>query len=181
MVDPIYREQDLVAALKTGQRQAFSELYDRYAPNMLSVLIKLTQSEADAENLLQDTFVKVWRNIHSYDAAKGRLYTWLITITRRVALDFMRSSYFSERLQNQPVDSAVAIHSQDEAMDRLNFLGIEKPLANLEPNLRSIIEMQYFRGYTQQEIADETGLPLGTVKTRTRTALLTLRKQLENV
>lgn len=175
------QENEFVERLKGGEQAAYSELYDRYGQAIYSVIFETTHSEDDTENLVQDTFVKIWRNIHRYEAEKGRLFTWLITIARRVALDFVRSNYFIEKKKIQNDETAVSLVSPATEMQRLEYLGLEKAVEKLEPNLRQVIDYQYFLGYTQQEVADETGLPLGTVKTRTRAALLLLRKNLENV
>lgn len=176
-----YSEIEFVERLKGGEQSAYSELYDRYGQAIFNVILETTHSESDTENLVQDTFVKIWRNIHRYEASKGRLFTWLVIIARRVALDFVRSNYFLEKKKIQNDENAVTISSPASEMQRLEYLGLESAVKKLEPHLRQVIDFQYFMGYTQQEVADETGLPLGTVKTRTRAALLFLRKNLENV
>ncbi|MBX2891496.1 MAG: sigma-70 family RNA polymerase sigma factor [Saprospiraceae bacterium] len=173
-----FSEPALVERLQSGERTAFAELYDRYGRNLYALIFEIVQTETDAENLLQDTFVKIWRNIGRYDASKGRLYTWLTVIARRVALDFVRSNYFLEKRSIQSADTAVSVQSPAPEMERLEHIGLERAVEQLEPNLRQVIDMQYFMGYSQQEVADETGLPLGTVKSRTRAALLRLRAQL---
>ncbi len=174
----IFSETAFVERLQTGERAAFAELYDRYGQSLFAVISEIVRTPADAENLLQDTFVKIWRNISRYDAEKGRLYTWLVVVARRIALDFVRSAYFSEKLKIQNTDAAVSIESHAPEMKKLEFLGLETAVGTLDANLRQVIDLQYFMGYTQQEVADETGLPLGTVKTRTRAALLHLRQRL---
>lgn len=173
-----YSEQTFVERLQAGERAAFAELYDRYGRNLYAVIFEIVPSETDAENLLQDTFVKIWRNIARYDASKGRLYTWLVVIARRMALDFVRSNYFSEKQMIQPAETAVSVESPAPEMQRLEHIGLTQAVQRLEPNLKQVIDLQYFMGYTQQEVADETGMPLGTVKSRTRAALLYLRQHL---
>lgn len=177
-LSPVFSEQALIERLQLGERAAFAELYDRYGRNLYAVIFEVTKSESDAENLLQDAFVKIWRNISRYDAGKGRLYTWLVVIARRMALDFVRSNYFLERQTIQPADSAVSVESPAPEMQRLDHIGLELAVGRLEPHLKQVIDLQYFMGYSQQEVADETGLPLGTVKSRTRAALSHLRQQL---
>ncbi len=174
-------EVDFVARLKAGDQAAFSELYDRYGRAIYNVILEHTRSEPDAENLVQDTFVKIWRNIDRYDATKGRLFTWLVVIARRVSLDFTRSKYFLSKSKIQTEEKAVTMESPAPEMQQLEYLDLETETKKLAPNLKQIIDLQYFMGYTQQEVADETGLPLGTVKTRTRAALMFLRKNLEHV
>lgn len=171
-------EQQFVQHLQAGEEAAYADLYDRYGRNLYAVLLDIVHAESDAEHLLQDAFVKIWQNIHRYDGSKGRLYTWLLTLVRRLALDFVRSQYFRERQMNRVLENAVHIESPAVEMTVLDYIGLEKVLATLEPPLRQVLVMQYFMDYTQQEIADETGLPLGTVKSRTRTALSQLRAKM---
>lgn len=178
MKTAVFSEQALIERLQAGERAAFAELYDRYGKNLFAVIFEIVKSEPDAENLLQDTFVKIWRNISRYDAAKGRLYTWLVVIARRMALDFVRSHYFLEHKTIQAAETAVSVESPAPEMQRLEHIGLETVVGRMEPALKQVIDLQYFMGYTQQEVADETGLPLGTVKSRTRAALLYLRQQL---
>ncbi len=177
-MSPAFSEQALIERLQQGERAAFAELYDRYGRNLYAIIFEVTKSETDAEHLLQDTFVKIWRNITRYDASKGRLYTWLVVIARRMALDFVRSNYFLEKRTIQSADSAVYVESPAPEMQRLDHIGLDRAVGRLEPHLRQVIDLQYFSGYSQQEVADETGLPLGTVKSRTRAALSHLRQQL---
>lgn len=168
----------LIGRLQQGERAAFDELYDRYGKSLYAVIFEIVKSGTETENLLQDTFVKIWRNIGRYDAHKGRLYTWLLTIARRIALDFIRSSYFLEKKMVQPGETAVSIESPAPEMQQLEHIGLDSAIGRLAPPLKQVIDLQYFQGYTQQEVADKTGLPLGTVKSRTRAALLHLRQQL---
>lgn len=168
-------EKQFIESLKLGDRQTFALLYDRYGNNLFQVIVKIIASESEAENLLQDVFVKIWRNIHRYDASKGRLYTWLITIARRVAIDFVRSQYFKDKKLIQNEDSSVFIEQSRTEMVNLEYMDIDSIVAKLDAPQRQVIHLQYFMGYTQQEVADETGMPLGTIKSRTRTAMKNLR------
>jgi RNA polymerase sigma-70 factor (ECF subfamily) len=90
----LFSEEAFVQRLQSGERAAFAELYDRYGKSLFGIIFTIVKSESDAENLLQDTFVKIWRNIDRYEANKGRLFTWLAVIARRRALDFVRSNDF---------------------------------------------------------------------------------------
>lgn len=178
IAQPTFSESALVERLQAGERSAYAELYDRYARNLYAVIFEIVQSETEAENLLQDTFVKIWRNIGRYDASKGRLYTWLLVVARRLALDFRRSLFFSQKQTIQTAETAVYVESPAPEMQRLDHIGLDAAISRLDPPLKQVIDLQYFQGYTQQEVADETGLPLGTVKSRTRAALLHLRQYL---
>ncbi len=178
IAEPTPTETKLVERLKLGEQAAFAELYDNYGRALHGIIFHITNSAAETENLLQDTFVKIWRNIARYDPSKGRLYTWLVVVARRTALDFMRSAYFSQKQAIQSDDALVTVGAHAPEIKQVEFLGLDTTLAALEPKLKQVIDMQYFLGYSQQEVADELGLPLGTVKSRTRAALIHLRKQL---
>ncbi|HMX40718.1 MAG TPA: sigma-70 family RNA polymerase sigma factor [Saprospiraceae bacterium] len=173
-------EQYFVERLRSGDEAAYAELYDRYGRNLYTVIAGVVHEPSDAKHILQDAFVKIWQNIHRYDPAKGRLYTWLLTLVRRLALDFVRSQYFRERQMIRPVENAVHVQSPAAEMLLLDHIGLDEVLTNLEPHLRQVLLLQYYMGYTQQEVADETGLPLGTVKSRTRAALSQMRAQLSD-
>ncbi|MCC6817214.1 MAG: sigma-70 family RNA polymerase sigma factor [Saprospiraceae bacterium] len=172
-------EHELIQGLKSADEKTYSILYDRYANNLYGVINKLVNSESESENLLQDCFVKIWRNIESYDPSKGRLYTWMITIARNLALDYKRSQYFISKKMIQNEDSLVNISAETKSITKLDYLGLEKILINLDHNLKQMIDLQYYYGYSQQEIAEEFKIPLGTVKSRTRIALQKLRDQLD--
>lgn len=175
-----YSEESLIQGLKCNSRKAYAELYDRFSNSLFAVIYEITKDRDEAENLLQDTFIKIWKNIERYDASKARLYTWMVIIARRIALDFIKSSYNVEKKKIQ--NDEILVHTQISHIETKHEydIGIQKSIADLEENQRLMIELQYVKGYTQQEVADETGIPLGTVKSRTRSALLTLRKKLEN-
>ena len=174
----IHFEAAFVERLQQGDRVAFAELYDRYGKALFNVIYEVVKSVADAENLLQDTFVKIWRNIHLYDAQKARLYTWLVIIARRRALDFVRSRQFSGGQIIQSTEILVSLEADATATQQLDHIGMDAVVGKLGRPLQQVIHLQYFMGYTQQEVADALKIPLGTVKSRTRTALLELRRLL---
>ncbi|MFN8331490.1 MAG: RNA polymerase sigma factor [Saprospiraceae bacterium] len=174
------KEDKLVDLLKKGEQRAYAELYDMYGENLLMVIRRTVAQEEDAENLLQDCFVKIWRNIDQFDPTLGRLYTWIVSIARHIAIDFARSAYFSRRQMIQSEERLVTDIRYSVESENLDWLGFDKVLGSLEGSLRQLIDLQYFLGFTQQEVADKLGLPLGTVKSRTRTALRRLRQKIEN-
>lgn len=165
-------ELDLIQDLKEKLPTAFSALYDSYSPAMLGVLFRMVKDHDRAEDLLQDTFIRVWSTIHRYDASQGRLFTWLITIARNIALDDLRA-------QKVRAVAATYISERSDGITSPTFKGgmlYQTLTASLEPNYRQIVDLLYFRDYKLQEVADELKLPLGTVKTRYRMALQQLKQ-----
>lgn len=175
---PVLPEEELVPRLLARDRQAFTDLYDQYGNAMLGILVRLVNNPDEAENLLQDSFIKVWRYIDRFDASKGRLFTWLATICRNTALNYIRSSENRSKLPIQTGSECVYTEGLVTEPTQLDHIGIKKQVVNLEEKHRSVINLIYYWGYTQQEVAEKLNLPLGTVKSRTRTALQLLKEQL---
>lgn len=176
----MFSEEAFIKSLQDGKPDAYAELYDRYGATLFQVILKIVKSNEDAENLLQDTFVKIWRNIGTYDASKGKLFTWFVTIARHLAIDFCRSKYFTKKNLIQNEDNLVNNQSLSVEMFELDYLGINDKVNSLEDKLKQIIDLQFYYGYTQTQISEEFNIPLGTVKSRTRTALLQLRTKLSD-
>jgi RNA polymerase sigma-70 factor, ECF subfamily len=169
-------ERQLVPMLIAGEEEAFTLLYDSYSAMLFGVITRIVDDPQDAQNLLQDCFVKIWKNMASFDAEKGRLATWMISIARNTALDFTRSKYFSQKRKNQNVDDLVLpLEERISIRQEEDTIGLRQLVDKLPASCREVIEWMYFEGYTQQEIAENFNIPLGTVKTRTRIALRELR------
>lgn len=171
-----YTEEELVLQLQNRSQQAFSYLYDNYAGALNGIITRLISDPVVAEDVLQEAFLKIWNNFQSYDASKGRLFTWMVNITRNLAIDTLRSKGYRKQQQISADENSVSNYSDGTSKEKFDAIGISKNLAALKPEQRTIIDMAYFGGYTQEEISKETGVPLGTVKTRMRTAILELRK-----
>jgi len=170
--------EQFVRSLKGGDEAALAELYDRYSAVLFGMLVRIVKRQELAEDLLQEVFVKVWKNIHSYDSAQGSLYTWMIRIARNLAIDKTRSKEF--RKENRTTTEIVAYKSYGITSEiPVDTIGLKEKVDQLKPEHRIIIDMLFLQGYTQQEAAEELALPLGTVKTRSRMALQQLRKLLE--
>jgi RNA polymerase sigma-70 factor (ECF subfamily) len=175
-----YSEEELIALLRTRDAAGFSYLYDNYSGALFGVLVRMVWEEEVAQDLLQETFVKIWRNYSSYDPQKGRLYTWMLNIARNVAIDYKRSKSFKSNEKNQDIETSVgAVNNAQNTVFNIDRIGLKEMVVKLKPESQQIIEMLYYGGYTQDEAAKELNMPLGTVKTRTRTALMELRKLLE--
>ncbi|GAB3271643.1 sigma-70 family RNA polymerase sigma factor [Larkinella harenae] len=165
----------MIDGLKAHSRVAFSQLYDRYANTLLGVLTKIVKNETEAQDLLQDTFVKVWKNIHRHDPNKGRLFTWLLNVARNTAFDFLRAKK-TENQTELPLDGYLP--GMGMTFNHVGYIGFTEAInTTLDPRHWQVIHLLYYQGYTQQEAAEELKLPLGTVKTWTRLALIQLRQQ----
>jgi RNA polymerase sigma-70 factor, ECF subfamily len=129
------------------------------------------------EDILQEAFVKIWNNFSSYDKAKGRLFTWMLNLTRNLTIDTLRSKGYKKQSKISSDENSVSnLQDNNSNIERFDSLGIRKQLATLKTEQRTIIDLAYFNGFTQEEIAKQLEIPLGTVKTRMRTAIIELRK-----
>lgn len=169
--------QELVQQLQLKNREAFSLLYDNYAEALFGVISRMVANKAAAEDLLQDAFVKIWKNINSYNTAKGTLFTWMINITRHVCIDYLRSKQHRHEMKVTGDDygGAETITVLLDANMDATIMDLEKFTRQLEAKYRQVIEMVYFKGYTHDEVAQMLNIPVGTVKTRSRTGLKLLR------
>jgi RNA polymerase sigma-70 factor (ECF subfamily) len=177
MKDIKYSEEELVPMLRNRDQQAFSYLYDNYAAILNGTIYRMVEDSGLAEDILQEAFVKIWNNFSSYDSSKGRLFTWMLNITRNLTIDTLRSKGYKKQLLISADENSVNNFADNNSIaEKYDTIGLKKQLELLKPDLKNIIELAYFKGYTQQEISKETQLPLGTVKTRMRTAIIELRK-----
>lgn len=168
-------EEALVARLRARDDAAVSVLYDMYSPALYGVILQVVKVEEIAEDVLQEAFLKIWKSFESYDAQKGRLFTWMINICRNLAIDKVRSKEY--RMKNStdelPSNGHVAYGSTSFNTDHI---GVREVVDKLSPDQKQIIDLMYFEGLTQSEIAEEYNIPLGTVKTRARSAVKVLSK-----
>jgi len=170
-----YSEQELTAALKAKDDQAFSYLYDHYSGSLYSIILQIVKSPEIANDILQEVFVSIWRKIESYDPIKGRLFTWMLNISRNASIDMLRSKNYQNSQKNQEItDNVYGLNQVTQT--NIDSIGLSKFLGKLRPEQRVLIELAYFKGYTHDEIAQIEDIPLGTVKTRIRSALLQLRE-----
>jgi DNA-directed RNA polymerase specialized sigma24 family protein len=158
------------------QKDAFAlaQLYDDYGATLYGVVLRIVRSKEIAEQVIQDTFLKVWHHAASYDASKGRLYTWLLNIARNTAIDATRNSHFHNRKNTEQMEVLTDACGGDCL--NLETVGLKEIVRTMDEKYTILIDLIYFNQYTHQEAADALALPLGTVKTRVRYALLELRK-----
>lgn len=169
-------EAALIARIRAGDESAMGELYDRYSGVVYGVALRVLADTTAAEDVLQEVFLQLWRQPQAFDAGRGRLAPWLAVIARNRAIDLLRKRPMEEDISELPI--ATGVDLEDEAAGRLAIEKVRAVLAQLPQEQRRSLEMAYFEGLTHTEIAGKTGEPLGTVKTRTRSALLALRKTL---
>lgn len=175
-----YSEEELVLLLQARDQQAFSYLYDNYAAALNGIIYRMVEERELAEDILQEAFIKIWNNFSSYDTGKGRLFTWMLNLTRNLTIDTLRSKGYKKQAKISGDENSVSNYTDDSKIaERFDAMGLRKQLINLKPEQRTIIDLAYFSGYTQDEISKEMGIPLGTVKTRMRSAILELRKMLQ--
>jgi len=166
----------LVTAIRSGDQSAMAALYDRYSSIVYSVALRVLQDTGAAEDVLQDVFVQLWRKSGAFDASRGNMAAWLAVIARHRAIDALRR----RRPENDIEDFVVAVEPDlASAADRSRSMDtVRGALQTMPAPQRAALEMAYFEGLTHSEIAEKTGEPLGTIKTRIRTGLLSLRKAL---
>ncbi|MBC7398839.1 MAG: sigma-70 family RNA polymerase sigma factor [Mucilaginibacter sp.] len=170
-------EEELVLALRNREKIAVEALYDMYSASLFGVISRIVIDEATSEDVLQETFVKIWHSFPSYSADKGRLFTWMVNIARNLSIDKLRSKDFKNHSKNQELENNVTfIDEQRNTVYKPELMGIKDLVQKLKPEQKSILDLVYFKGYTHVEAADELGIPLGTIKTRLRMAIIELRK-----
>lgn len=175
-------DEELMARVTARDTAAFEYLYDRYAPVTLGIIVRIVQDRAEGEEVLQESFWRVWNQAATFDPEKGPFRAWLFSIARRQALDLLRRRNVrpqaardeaeERRFEQTPsLDPAVP----DAAEQAIAAQEVRGALASLSNEQLQVLELAYFRGLTRQEIAQTTGLPLGTVHTRARLGLQRLR------
>jgi RNA polymerase sigma factor (sigma-70 family) len=171
-----YTEQELISLLKSRDNRAFGYLYDNYSAALFGIITQIVGDMELANDVLQEVFINVWRKIESYDPTKGRLFTWMLNIARNASIDVLRSKSFQNSQKNQSISESYDTGIGGQSLPvNIDNIGLKKILLQLKAEHRVLIELAYFKGYTHEEIADIEDIPLGTVKTRIRSALIQLR------
>ncbi len=171
-------DAELVRAIARGDEQAFASLYRRYSSTLFGFLIRILNSPPEAEDVLQEVFVHVWQRAADFDETRGRVFTWLATIARSRAVDRQRATGARDRTEGKAAHEERPEDVSDAAEDAVRT-ELRKILLNalgeIPEGQREALLLAYFEGLSQSEIAERTGKPLGTVKTRTRDGLRKLR------
>lgn len=176
----LHSEGELVFLLKEKNARAFGYLYDNYSTALYNIIRQMISDTELANDVLQEVFLNIWRKIETYDSSKGRLFTWMLNIARNASIDTLRSKSYQNNQKNQELPNDVNNNSSSFLYMPINIdnIGLRKILDKLKPEHRILIELAYFKGYTHEEIAQIENIPLGTVKTRIRNALLQLKEYL---
>lgn len=170
-------EDEIVRALVNKERDAMGIVYDKYSSFLFGLIHKIVHSEEIAEDVLQEVFVKIWKNIDSFDVKKAKFVTWIANISRNLAIDKIRSKDYKNQQQNHDIaDFVNTIEDSPASAFNPEHIGVKEMLEKLTNEQRILIDMVYFQGYTQAETAEKLGIPLGTVKTRIRSAINILRE-----
>lgn len=170
-----YSEEELVVALKRNERAAFEFLYDHYSGALFNIISKTLRDEEKAADVMQESFLKIWKNIASYNPEKGRLFTWIMNIARNGAIDAVRAEGRKPAMDD--IDDRAVLNERDVSEDSLTTSSEMKAIIDmLRPERKVLIDMAYFQGYTHEEISEELRIPLGTVKSRIRTAIQELKQ-----
>ena len=147
-----------------------------YSASLYGIIHRIIQDEEIGQDLLQETFVKIWNSINSFDPDKGKLFTWMVNIARNLAIDKLRSKDFRNNSKNQDIENSVnLVDGQHNSSFNTETVGVKEMVARLKPEAREVLDLVYFKGYTHVEASEKLGIPLGTVKTRIRSAISTLR------
>lgn len=167
--------KEFIGKLISGDEVAFNELYDLYGGALYGSILKITRDQSLAEDILQVAFVKIWQKLSSFDPEKGSLFNWMYRIVRNTAIDKVRLKYNQVEIQTDD-QSVYSISGERVTKIFEEGIGLNTIIEKLDPNEKSVIDLAFFGGFTQVEISRKLKIPLGTVKTRTRSALKQLRK-----
>lgn len=177
-------ERDLVRRIAGGEQEALAQLYDRYSSLLMTLARRILRREADAEEVLQEVLLQVWNQAHRYETSRSSVTTWLVLLTRSRAIDRLRSLQSRDRTLNSYQEETASVSHASAAAagnvltrERRHRLG--QVLGELPEEQRQVLELAFYSGMSQSEIAAQVGIPLGTVKTRTLLAMRKLRKALD--
>lgn len=167
-------EHQIINLLQRSDKRALNLLYENYSHSLYGVILKVTQNEKIAEDALQETFIKVWKNSKKYDPKKAKLFTWLYRIARNTAIDKLRS--FNNRFHKEvQIDKSNVYILPVKSLNQ-DVLDIKDHLGRLEEKYQIVLNALFFEGMTQQEASDELEIPLGTIKSRLKIGLRELKK-----
>jgi len=163
-----------ITAIKAKDKKAFADLYDKYSGALLNIILRIVNNQELAEDVLQEAFLKIWRNIDRYDEDKSTIFTWMLNISRNTAIDALRKKSTRPTIQTDTED--VYVSSSNTIETNVNLIGVKNSLKYLTTEQSLAIQAVYFSGLTHDDAAKYLDIPLGTLKTRIRMGLATLKK-----
>ena len=181
MDEPVASCEELLSRTAQGDQQAFSDLYDQLAPSILGLIRHVLVDPAQSEEVAQEVFLEVWQSATRFDPNKGRALTWIMTMARRRAIDRVRAAQASRDRDSAAGlrDLATAYDDVSETVEvRVEHERVEVAMSKLSDDQRNALQLAYFGGLSQSEVAERLGIPLGTAKTRLRDGMIRLREEL---
>ncbi|WP_190811604.1 RNA polymerase sigma factor [Flagellimonas sp. S3867] len=167
-------ERHIVSLLAEKDDKAISLLYENYGDTLFGVAYKVVRDEDLAQDILQESFIKIWKKADSYDPSKAKLFTWLFRITRNTAIDKLRS--VSNKSDKEVQIDVSDVYNLGVSGIRPEFMDVQENLDKIEPKYKIVLEALFFEGMTQQEASEELDIPLGTVKSRLKIGLREMGK-----
>ncbi len=184
---PAYSDEDLLKQIASGDRNAFSMLYDRYSPLLYGLAIKILRDPVIAADVIQDVFLNIWKNAISYSLKRGKAIAWMSFICRNRCIDMLRVKSANKRkslpLNESKVEELqnnISTNPSQETHLALMTEIVKRAITRLPEEQRIIVEMAYYQGFTQAEISEKLNIPIGTVKTRMRNGMNKLKNQLKS-
>ena len=166
----------LVQQFQKKDQGAFEKLYGMYSDSIHGVVYNIVRDTAIADEIMQDVFIKAWQKSETYSSKKGRFFTWILNIARNTAIDKVRSKTYKESRSNFDTDNFYNSISSNDCLDKqTNSIGINKYVSKLSPKGLKVVNLIYFKGFTQKQTSEHLNIPLGTVKTRNRNCINKLR------
>lgn len=170
------QQNQLIIQLQNGDENAFERIYHLYSRSLYGIIYSIIHDEAVSEEILQDVFLKIWYEADKYDPKKGRFFTWILNIARNASIDRLRSKDFKNSKLNIKGDYfSEVLESKSNVSGKLDAIGLQKYIDILGPMCKKLIDLLFFKGFTQKESAEKLQIPLGTVKTRNRNCINKLR------
>jgi len=168
-------EERIIYLMNDGDKKAIALVFENYGSLLLNVIKRVIKDEMMAEEVLQKVLLKVWRNASQFTSQKGSLFTWLVTIARNAAIDQTRTKDFRLSKESEQSVELVSIYEKAEENDQIEKMYVRQLLNQLPEMQKNLIDLSYFQGFSHKEIAENLGMPLGTVKSRIRLAIKHLR------
>ncbi len=180
MTDVGFSDEELLRRVTGRDPAALASLYDRYAPLVYGLARRIVRDEGQAEDLVQEVFLRVWNRPHVYDQGRGSFRAWLLSMAHHLAVDLVRRRRREVSYREKLTGSAETPDPFEEALTEVDGANVRSLLGRLPPDQRRVVELAYFEGLTHREIAERLGEPLGTVKTRLRLGIMKLRALYED-